>query len=447
MKEKIIISGAGLCGSLLGTILAIKNQDVTIYERRGDLRKNKTERGRSINLALSIRGIEALKLAGIEDEVKEISIPMYGRGIHMPDGSFQTFPYSGRAGEYINSISRTDLNAALMNAFERIRPGEIHFSHTTEQVDFESNKITLRSYDDNQIKNEKFGYLFGTDGANSAVRKSLFEKSHFSYTYSQQFLDYGYKELLLPADHKGAFKLDKNVLHIWPRGYFMMIALPNLDGSFTVTLFLPMKGSNSFEMIDNSEGIIQYFDKNFKGISYLFEDLEKQYFDNPIGMLGTIKCYPWTDDNSTIILGDAAHAIVPFYGQGMNAAFEDVHVFADLLNKYGAINIELLQELQELRKPNTDAIADLAIDNFYEMRDRTGDAIFQAKRQLETKLEKVIPGYFSKYSLVTFRHDIPYHTAMIKGRKQDEWLMDYCALHPEILDEDLPVIAEELFRL
>ena len=179
----------------------------------------------------------------------------------------------------------------------------------------------------------------------------------------------------------------------------------------------------------------------------LFDDLEEQYADNPIGMLGTIKCYPWTDGNSAFIMGDASHAIVPFYGQGMNAAFEDVRVFAELHKKYGTINGELFNELQELRKPNTDAIADLAIDNFYEMRDRTGDEIFQAKRLLETRLEKSIPGYYSKYSLVTFRHDIPYHTAMVRGRKQDQWLMDYCEKNQDIPDEELPGIAERLLSL
>ncbi|HQW54970.1 MAG TPA: NAD(P)/FAD-dependent oxidoreductase [Saprospiraceae bacterium] len=445
--EKTIIVGAGLCGSLLGCYLAGHGRETFTFEKRGDLRKSEAERGRSINLALSARGIKALGLAGINEEIRAVSIPMPARGIHMPDGSFQLYPYSGRSGEYINSISRTDLNALLMDRYEQLSGTKIQFKTSCESVNFEANEISLKSTDTGQYSTTKYANLFGTDGAASAIRTALYSRHYASYYYQQDFLDYGYKELILPAGSKEVFKLEKNALHIWPRGHFMMIALPNLDGSFTVTLFLPLQGKDSFDEIDKSTGIKSYFDSHFKGIAPLFDDLDEQYSHNPIGMLGTIKCFPWSDGRGAMILGDAAHAIVPFYGQGMNAAFEDIFVLSQLINSDVEISPSIMDKLQNLRKPNTDAIADLAIDNFYEMRDKTGDALFQMKRNVETRLEKNFPRYYSKYSLVTFRDDIPYEEAMKRGRKQDEWLMNFLQTHTEVKDSDLASVAAELDQL
>lgn len=436
-NKKVLIVGAGLCGSLLGCYLVKRGYEVEMYEKRNDLRLTTEERGRSINLALSSRGIRALEGAGIGQILKNICIPMYNRAIHVPGSDIGLFPYSGRQGEYINSISRSQLNEVLLDSFDQSGGRHVHFRAACTNINFESHLAYFDELDKGTITQVKYDYLFGTDGAASAVRHALYKRPIMSYSYQQDFLNYGYKELILPAGSGNSFQIEKNALHIWPRGHFMMIALPNLDGSFTVTLFLPLHGSDSFDEIDSNIGIEAYFEKYFKDIQPLFDDLEEQYAVNPIGMLGTIKCQPWTDGKNAIILGDAAHAIVPFYGQGMNAAFEDVRVLGDLLDDCGQMDDAFFNRLQSERRINTDAIADLAIDNFYEMRDRTGDLIFQAKRRLETRLEKNFPDYYSKYSLVTFRNDVPYHEAMVTGRKQDEWLMDYCAMHPEPGDSEL----------
>lgn len=436
-SEKVVIVGAGLCGSLLGCYLVNRGFSVEIFEKRADLRKADAERGRSINLALSARGIRALDKAGIGRAVKNISIPMYGRAIHMPDRNVGIYPYSGRPGEYINSISRSQLNEVLLDKFEAIGGQHLHFRKSCSGVDFINKTVNFHDNVTDGMISVGYDYLFGTDGAASKVRQELFSIPYFSHSFQQEFLDYGYKELILPAGQNGDFLIEKNALHIWPRGHFMMIALPNLDGSFTVTLFLPLFGKDSFDEIDAGLGIAEYFKKYFGDLYPMFPDLEDQYLSNPIGKLGTIKCYPWTDGNSAFILGDAAHAIVPFYGQGMNAAFEDVRILDDKLELTGGIGPDFYKLLQESRKRNTDAIADLAIDNFYEMRDKTGDSVFQAKRGLETRLEKNFPEYYSKYSMVTFRDDLPYLDAMNQGRKQDEWLMKYCSNSPEIPDSEL----------
>lgn len=423
--EKVVIAGGGLCGALLGGVLAKEGYQIHLLEKRSDLRKGPAERGRSINLALSSRGIEALKLVGMDQAIKDLSIPMPVRALHQKDGTINEVPYSGRPGEYINSISRTGLNALLLDQLESFPNVVTQFESPVTAVDFTSSRVNYQSKGVNHSSN--YDFLFGTDGAASAVRKSLYDIPYFSHTFSQDFLDYGYKELSIdPADNDG-FRILKNALHIWPRGHLMMIALPNLDGSFTVTLFLPMHGKDSFEAIDRGAGIKAYFNEHFKGAENYFDDLEGQYAANPIGYLGTIRCTPWSVSGNVLLMGDAAHAIVPFYGQGMNAAFEDVHVLHRIMKENGGLNNTSMTIFDQTRKADCNAIAELAIDNFYEMRDHTANPVFLKKRAIETQLEKMYPDYFSKYSMVTFRPDMPYSIAMSLGRKQDAWLMQFAS--------------------
>ncbi|MCO6460688.1 MAG: FAD-dependent monooxygenase [Saprospiraceae bacterium] len=437
--SEIIIAGGGLCGSLLGAFLAQNDHQITVLEKRSDVRLGQAEAGRSINLALSSRGIKALELIGFGSELKDISIPMPVRCLHQKDGSIQYVPYSGRAGEYINSISRSGLNAVLLDYLEKCDSASVHFLSEVTKVDFDENKVHYRKNNTDHFLH--YDYLFGTDGAGSILRSELFKNKLPLHQLKLDFLDYGYKELHIEPVGINGFAIEKNALHIWPRGHLMMIALPNLDGSFTMTLFLPLKGPDSFEQIDRETGIIRYFEKYFPDVLDKIPSLESQYAMNPIGQLGTLKCNPWNYKNSCL-MGDAAHAITPFYGQGMNCAFEDVLILSQLMKEEGNLNTGILERFYQQRKSSADAIADLAIDNFYEMRDHTANPVFLRKRQLETTLEKTFPDYFSKYSMVTFRTDISYREAMIRGRMQDEWLMNYSNQHPEITESPAEIFDQ-----
>lgn len=426
MSQKIIIIGAGLCGSLLALRLAQKGFQVEVYEKRPDMRTAAMSAGRSINLALSDRGIRGLHLVGLEQELLQLAIPMHGRLIHTIGYPPMLAPYSGRSGEYINSISRGDLNIALLNKAETYPNISLHFNCSCTGVELETGTAYFERHTGEKIT-ARGALVAGTDGAGSALRNSM-EQQVTGFTLSQQFLEHGYKELNIPPGPGGSFLIEKNALHIWPRGSFMLIALPNLAGDFTVTLFLAHKGAeNSFEALRNGPALQNFFNTHFPDIPALVPDLEQQFFLNPTGHLGTVKCFPWQAYGKCILLGDAAHAVVPFYGQGMNCSFEDVVVFDQLLEKHGDNWAAMLPEFEQLRKENADAIADLAVDNFYEMRDATADPVFQRKRKLETLLEQRYPEYFSKYSLVTFREDVSYKQAMIQGRKQDDALMRICA--------------------
>ncbi len=422
--QKITIIGAGLSGSLLAIRLAQKGFQVSVYEKRPDMRKQQQVAGRSINLALSNRGIKALKLIGLEKEMLELAIPMHGRMIHTVGNDAFTTPYSGRQGEYINSISRGDLNISLLNKAESFSNIILHFNHECTNVDIENAKAIFAF--ENETVMVKADQIIGTDGAGSALRNS-FEKNLEGFSLTQEYLAHGYKELNIPAGANGNFKLAKNVLHIWPRGSFMCIALPNVTGDFTVTLFLAKKDTeNSFEKLNTNNAIETFFAKYFPNVLENIPDLVEQFFENPIGNLGTVKCTPYHYKDKCLLLGDAAHAIVPFYGQGMNCSFEDVVVLDELIEKYNINWKTIFKQYNQLRKPNCDAIADLAVDNFYEMRDATANPVFQRKRQLETKLEQTYADYFSKYSMVTFREDMSYIDAMNKGRQQDAILMAVC---------------------
>lgn len=441
-NNKIIIIGAGLSGSLLAIRMAQKGFNVAVYEKRPDMRKEKMSAGRSINLALSDRGIRGLHLIGMENEMLALSIPMQGRMIHNLSSEPLLLPYSGRKGEHINSISRADLNIALLNKAETFSNIELNFDCHCIEVDIDKAEAFFEKDDHSfSVQGE---IVIGTDGAGSALRNSM-EKNLPGFNMSQVFLDHGYKELNLPPGDNNRFLIEKNALHIWPRKSYMLIALPNLAGDFTVTLFLAHKGNeNSFEAIQDKEQLQAFFAQNFPDVLDLIPDLEEQFFNNPTGHLGTVKCFPWQANGKCLLMGDAAHAVVPFYGQGMNCSFEDVVVFDELVEQHGGNWPKVFELFEQSRKPNADAIADLAVDNFFEMRDAAGDAVFQRKRKLETMLEQNYPQYFSKYSLVTFCEDVPYKQAMDQGRKQDAVLMQICEKNDDVAVLDLDAVLEKL---
>lgn len=427
MKDTVLIVGAGLCGTLLAIRMAQKGHQVLLHEKRGDMRKETMSAGRSINLALSNRGLKALALIDMEEEVLSECIPMRGRMIHTLDGQTRFSPYSGREGEYINSVPRGGLNIALLNKAETYPNIQLVFNSNCTSIDLENGRATFKDGRSGETSEVEAAVVLGTDGAGSAVRRSLEASNLEGFHCDQHFLSHGYKELCIPPGENGAFQIEKNALHIWPRSTYMVIALPNLDGSFTVTAFFPYGGAYGFDQLKTKEQVLAFFDRHFADLKPYLPNLETMYFENPVGKLGTIKCFPWQANGKVLLLGDAAHAIVPFYGQGMNASFEDVVVFDALYDQHQGNWSTLLPAYQKNRKPDADAIAELALDNFNEMQDHVADPVFVKKRKLEMQLEQQFPEYYSKYSLVTFNENLSYSKAKQLGRKQDELLMAICA--------------------
>ena len=445
--KNITIVGAGLAGSLLSVYLAKKNLNVNVYERRPDMRLSETDGGKSINLALSTRGIHALKEVGIYEDIKKISIPMYGRMIHSVDSKLMFQRYSKDDSEYINAVSRAELNKKLLDLADKYDNVNILFNEKCIGADFKKTEV---SFYNEVTKNESTvtsDAVIAADGATSAVRLEMQKIPRFNF--SQEYENYGYKELIIPADKNGGFKMEKNALHIWPRGSFMLIALPNLDGSYTCTLFMAydrsLGGKCSFEYIDSEEKLTEFFETQFKDAYDLIPDLNNEFFTNPTGTLMTIKCYPWTAGENSVILGDSCHAIVPFFGQGMNAAFEDCVYMNECFEKYGDDINKIFTEFQELRKENSDAIADLARENFIEMRDLVADKTFQFKKKIESELFKIYPDTFiPKYSMVTFMR-IPYSVALKRGKIQEEILSILSKNINDIKDLDLKK-ADEIIK-
>ena len=424
-KDKIIIVGAGLCGTLLAITMAQRGFDVVIYERRPDMRDGVEDAGRSINLALSARGLLALERAGIQEAVLEECIPMRGRMIHPLGGEPFLSPYSNRSGEYINSVSRPGLNLSLIKEADKYDNVRIHFDAKVTQVDLEAAEVAYMH--GGEQKKDKGTIVIGTDGAGSVVRRSLMSKTtQLLFNYSQDFLHHGYKELTILPSESGGWRIEKEALHIWPNGEFMIIALPNLDGSFTLTMFHPYEGEAGFNELNSVEKLQSFFEKYYPSLLPHIPHVYEEYFENPVGTLGTIKCSPWQAFGKTLIMGDAAHAIVPFYGQGMNASLEDVRIFDELMEDFGDDWESVFKAFEGQRVTSTSAIADLAIDNFYEMRDHVDDVAFKRKRNIEMQLEQAYPDYRSKYSLVTFAPHLAYEYAMAKGRAQDRVLLEMC---------------------
>ncbi|GAA4290220.1 FAD-dependent oxidoreductase [Aestuariibaculum suncheonense] len=428
-NQTIQIIGAGLCGSLLALRLGQRGFNVEVFEKRPDLRKVDISAGRSINLAFSNRGIKAMNLVGIQHKVEPLCIPMHGRMLHGMEGNTLLSPYSGKKHEYINSISRTDLNALLLDEAESLENVSIKFNHKCASVDFENNTSYFYKYEDKTEFSKQADVIIGTDGAGSVLRKSYYLGKKFLFSFSQDYLTHGYKELSILPTKNGAYKTFKNALHIWGRDSFMLIALPNLDGSFTVTLFLSYDdGEYNFNNLTTKDRVIEFFSTYFKDALELMPNLADDFFKNPTSPLGTVKCSPWHYKGNTLLLGDAAHAIVPFYGQGMNASFEDVTEFDKLLDQDYEDWESLFKAFEKTRKKDTDAIADLAIDNFHEMKGHVNNAIFREKRNLEMAFEKNFPNsYASKYALVTFNENMGYREAMLKGRAQDKAILNMLA--------------------
>ena len=427
--KKITIVGAGLAGSLLSVYLAKKGFEVNVYERRSDMRKSSKGGGKSINLALSTRGIHALKEVGLYDEIKKIAIPMYGRMIHPVEGDLSFQRYGKDDSEYINAVSRADLNIALMELAERNPGVKIYFNERCSGIDFKNNEINFHNELTGESTLVKSDIVIATDGATSAVRMEMQKIPRFNF--AQHYENYGYKELIIPSGEDGSFLMEKNALHIWPRGSFMLIALPNPDGSYTCTLFLAYDHSlgeeNSFEYLNTEERADTFFKKQFPDAYKMIPEFKKDFFNNPTGTLMTVKCFPWIYEDRIALLGDACHAIVPFFGQGMNAAFEDCTCLNDCIDKYGTDWKKVFNEYQNQRKINSDAIADLAQENFIEMRDLVSDKEFLFRKKIETELYKKYPDTFiPKYSMVTFSR-IPYSVALQRGKIQEEILKELCA--------------------
>ncbi|QSE97537.1 FAD-dependent oxidoreductase [Fulvivirga lutea] len=439
--KNITIAGAGLVGSLMSIYLAKRGYKVTIFEGRKDIRAAGKAEGRSINLALSNRGWLPLKEVGLESTVEKMVIPMRGRMMHDEEG-FLTFQPYGREGQAINSISRGGLNEVLMNAAEK-EGVEIKFECKCVGINFDE---SILHYENAGTRySQKSDLIIGADGAFSVIRRLMQRTDRFNY--SQHYIEHGYKELSIPPSANGGFEIEKNALHIWPRGNFMLIALPNQDGSFTCTLFFPFEGSPSFESLKNDDQIRNFFQKTFPDAYNLMPSLLKDFHNNPTSSLITIKSYPWVK-NRTLLIGDASHAIVPFYGQGMNSGFEDCRVLNDLLNDYEDDWSKVLPKFQEQRKPDADAISDLALKNFIEMRDLVGDEDFLLRKKIEAKIYEQFPQkWVPLYSMVTFKEDIRYSEAMKTGEKQKaimDKVMAQTDIHKNWEKLDLKKLVDQL---
>ncbi len=442
MTKNITIVGAGLVGSLLACYLSKRGHKVNVYERRSDMRKAGYIGGRSINLALSYRGWKALKRIGLDDAVSKMVIPMHGRMIHDLSGNTELTPY-GKDGQSVFSVSRGDLNRLMVEEAEKFKDVNFHFDHRCIKIDFDKNNLTFQKPDGELVHVTGTDLIFGADGAFSEVRYEMQTTPNFNL--HQQYEPYAYKELHIPPGAGGTHLMEKNALHIWPRGHFMLIALPNLDGSFTVTLFAPLEGESSFGAMKTDADVHTFFKKQFADALELMPDLTKTFSENPTSSLVTIRCFPWVYKNATLI-GDAAHAIVPFYGQGMICGFEDVKELDEILDATGEQWEVALGRYQYQRKPNGDAILDLALHNYFEMRDLSGRKDFQLRTRIEKKIaQRFSPSFMTHYSMVVFS-DLSYHDAKIRGEKQNELLDKIMAL-PNIEQiwesEEVMQIAQE----
>lgn len=414
MARSVTILGAGLVGSLLAIILRKRGYEVTIYERRPDMRVSTIAAGRSINLAMSARGWKALDLAGLRNEMEALAIPMYGRFLHQADGTAASQAY-GKNNEAIYSVSRGELNKKLMTLAEQ-EGTTIHFDHRCVHVDVADNTLHFELPDGKKLTKQA-DLLFGADGAFSALRKSYTALERVNA--SQHYLEHGYKELCIPPDLAGNLRMEKNALHIWPRRNFMMIALPNTDGTFTCTLFLPFEGETSFANLKTEADVLAFFNQHFPDAVPMMPTLIEDFFTNPTSSLITTHIFPWHFGDRSALIGDAAHAIVPFYGQGMNAGFEDCTVLAGLMDKHGDDWTAILKAYEQKRKPNGDAVAQLALNNFIEMRDKVADPSFLERKKIEKELGRLYPEQFvSVYEMVSFSHT-PYDTALRCIQAQD----------------------------
>lgn len=429
MKEKIAIIGGGLSGSLLAICLAKRGFNVELYERRGDIRIGQADAGRSINLALSTRGITALEKVGLAEKVLHDAIPMNGRLMHSKEGNL-TYQAYGKQGQYINSVSRAALNIKLLELADEFDNVKLFFKHRCTDVDLKNNTAQIENEAGESIE-VKADIMFGSDGAWSAIRNEMQKLNRFSY--SQTYENYGYKELEIVPGENNSFQIEENALHIWPRGEFMMIALPNPGGNFTCTMFLPYEGKNGFDHLNTREEVEAFFKTWFAdAIPYMPGYLD-DFFNNPTGSLATIRCNPWVHKNFALI-GDAAHAVIPFYGQGMNCSFEDVSELDAIIETHYPNWELILDTYQNARIKNANAIADLACKNFVEMRDLVGQPEFMRFKKIDNELCQVYPNdYKSQYELVSFS-TTPYSYAQEMGYKNEALIQHIMSNN---LDSDL----------
>ena len=440
--KDIAVVGSGLIGSLLAIYLKRLGHEVTVFDRRPDIRTIEFS-GRSINLALSDRGWKTLHKVGIEKEIKKIAIPLFKRAMHVDSKPIYYQNY-GKEGEAIWSISRGLLNRKMIDLAEDTGVN-FRFNERVWDIDLPDAKLYTGETEKSEWKAYGYDLVFGCDGAFSRIRHKMQRRSRFDY--SQDFIDIGYKELTIPANDDGTHKLDKNSFHIWPRGNFMFIAMPNLDGSFTSTLFLPFEGEISFEGIKTKTQAKAFFKTYFPDVLNEMDNLTEDFFKNPTSAMVTMKCYPWTYWDKVALVGDSAHAIVPFYGQGMNAGFEDIYILNTLISKHGDDWEHIFEEYQKKRKPNTDAIAELSYRNFIEMSSKTADPLFLLQKKIEKHFAKNNPDkWIPVYSRVTFS-DKPYSDALAIGDEQERIMQQIMQIPNIELIWDSTEVEEKMLEL
>ena len=416
MSKDVTIIGAGLVGSLCALYMVKRGYKVNVYDRRQDLRSEIITAGKSINLALSERGWTSLRKVGIEDEVMKIAIPVYKRIMHNEKGILTEQPY-GKKEECIYSVSRAEMNVLMMNMAEK-HGANLFFNEKCIDTNLEASTAVFENLITNKNNSVKSDLLIGSDGAFSAVRTDMVNKHMHEYQYTE--IDHDYKELLIPSGENGSYLLDKHALHIWPRGNFMLMALANLDGSFTCTLFAPKSGKNSFEKLKTKKQVNDYFKKVFPDFLNLIPNIFDQWKKNPTSTLGIVKTYPWHISNKSLLIGDAAHATVPFYGQGMNAGFEDCRILDELLDKFEDDLTSCFNTYSKIRKPNADGLQDLSMHNFIVMRDKTANPKFLLQKKIEKKFADMYPEKWTPlYSMVSFTN-ISYSDAWKIGMKQEK---------------------------
>ncbi|MGH8176827.1 MAG: FAD-dependent oxidoreductase [Steroidobacter sp.] len=436
--DSVTIIGAGLAGSLLAILLARAGRRVRVFERLPDMRREHIPAGRSINLALAARGIRALEIADVMQRVLPLIIPMPGRILHELDGRLRFVPYGQREHEVIYSVSRPGLNRILLDAAEEAGV-EIVFQHSAVAADFRRRCLVMRNERDGRLSEHAMNRVFAADGAGSALRRALV--GELDVPCSDELLKHGYKELTLPPGSDGRHQIEKNALHVWPRGGFMLIALPNLDGSFTVTLFLPQHGDDSFATLTDATRIDAFFAEYFPDARALMPKLTAEFLDRPTGVMGTVRCERWSVEDQLLLIGDAAHAITPFHGQGMNCAFEDCRELAQRLGT-GQDWAAAFRSFEQTRRLHTDAIADMAIENYLEMRDTVREPKFHLQKALSLELERRFPDRFvPRYSMVMFHDEIPYALALERGRVQNKILTQLTRTAATLAEVDLDAAA------
>jgi kynurenine 3-monooxygenase len=440
-RERVTIVGAGLCGSLLAIMLKRRGCDVSVLERRADPRAGKAVAGRSINLALSARGIRALRHAGVFSKVAPLLMPMRGRIVHNEDGSAELQPYGQREDEQIFSVSRAELNRILTDTAECEYDIAVTFEQEAREFDAASGELRVTDLAHGKQYTLRHQPVIAADGAGSAIRRAL----GASVGATEALLPHGYKELSIPPGPGGRHRIEAGGLHIWPRGGFMLIALPNPGGDFTLTLFMPNEGRHGFDSLDDAAKVRTFFRRWFADVVPLIPDLTETFLTNPVGILGTVRCRRWHHGGNVLLIGDAAHAIVPFHGQGMNLAFEDCMLLERILEaEQGWEQAFAAFETEQL--PNANAIADMALENYVEMRDTVRDPRYRLRKELSFELERRLPGRFiPRYSMVMFHDDIPYAVAQQRGAVQQE-LLDELVRNASSLDEIDINAAETMVR-